>query len=230
MNFTQHALVVFLALSFSAAAQSATPAWTPKAGSQLSFSLRSNGKPVGTLVFDFTQSGDRIVERRVEHLELTRMMVKAVLDQTSESTWHGQTLDSYKSSTVLKSSLKDSSASLKVTKQANGKFLATDQDSATLELPAEAWPLTLWSKDFISHPQLFDLTRGHPITLTGISKGPEAMTVDGVSQNCERIETKVMQDGKSANAVVWFDTAGKLCSMQLSSAMGTVDYVRISSK
>jgi hypothetical protein len=139
-------------------------------------------------------------------------------------------LDSYVSGTMLKSSLKDSTASLKVSRQANGKLLATDQDSGTQELPAEAWPLTLWSRDFISHPQLFDLTRGHDITLSGVSKGPEAMTVDGVTQSCERIETKVVQDGKTANAVIWFDAVGKLCAMQLPTAMGIVDYVRISSK
>ena len=230
MKWMNLSLPLLLAVVFSTAVQAATPAWTPKAGSQLSFSLRSGGKPVGTLVFNFTQSGDRIVEHRVEHLELTRMLIKAVLDQTSESTWHGQTLDSYSSSTVLKSSLKDSSAALQISKQTNGKFLATDQDGLTSELPAEAWPTTLWSKDFISHTQLFDLTRGHAITLSGVSKGPEAMTVDGSTQNCERIETKVSQDGKTAEAVVWYDSAGRLCAMQLPTAMGTVDYVRISSK
>ncbi|MES2490961.1 MAG: DUF6134 family protein [Pseudomonadota bacterium] len=229
MNFIQRSLSVFLVIGFSAAVQGATPSWTPKDGSQLSFSLRSKGNTVGTLVFDFKQSGDRIVERRVEHLELTRLMVNAVLDQTSESIWRGQMLESYASSTALKSSLKNSTASLKVTKQANGKLLAVDQDSKT-ELPAEAWPLTLWSRDFLSRSQLFDLTRGHAIALSSVSKGPEAMTVDGVAQSCERIETKVFQDGKTANAVVWFDSLGRLCAMQLPTALGTVDYVRTSSK
>ncbi|PTU31879.1 DUF6134 family protein [Stenotrophobium rhamnosiphilum] len=229
MNFIQRSLLVFLVISFSAAVQAETPSWTPKAGSQLSFSLRSKGNTVGTLVFDFTQSGDRIVERRVEHLELSRLLVNAVLDQTSESVWRGKTLESYASSTILKSSLKNSTAALKVTKQANGKLLAVDQESTT-ELPAEAWPLTLWSRDFISHPQLFDLTRGHAITLSSVSKGPEALTVDGAAQTCERVEVKVFQDGKDAKAVVWFDTAGRLCAMQLPSALGTVDYVRTSSK
>lgn len=229
MNLIKKFAALSFAMSLLPATLSAAPSWTPKAGAQLSFTSQTNGKTSGTLVFDFSQSGDHVIEKRVEHLELSRMMLKAVMDQTIESTWRGQTLDAFKSSTIVKSSLKDTNDSLKVTRAANGKLMATEPE-ATHELPADAWPLTLTSRDFPSHPQLFDLTHGKIITLTNVSKGPEPVTADGVSQNCERIEIKATAEGKTTEAVLWYDTIGRLCAMKFPTVLGTVEYVRTSSK
>lgn len=229
MNFIKKTLLLSLVVSLSPISQAATPSWTPKAGSQLSFISRSNGKPTGTLVFDFTQSGDRIVERRVEHLELSRMLLKAAMDQTLESTWRGQTLESFTSNTIVKSSVKDSNESLKVTRLANGKLSATTQDESH-ELDADAWPLTLSSRSFISHSPVFDLGKGKIITVNGVSKGFEPITADGVTQNCERFETKATQDKTSTDVVLWYDSIGRLCGMRYPTVMGTVDYIRTSVK
>lgn len=229
MKLIRKSVLLSLVISLSPVALNAAPSWTPKAGAQLSFISQSKGKQSGTLVFDFSQSGDRIVEKRVEHLELSRLMLKAVMDQTIESTWRGQTLESYKSRTIVKSSLKDTDETLKVSRAANGKLSVTTVDGSH-ELPADAWPLTLTSRAFALHAPLFDLGKGKIIELSSVSKGFEQVTADGVAQSCERIETKATAEGKTTDAVLWYDTLGRLCGMKFPTVVGTVEYIRTSAK
>lgn len=229
INRGKKLLLALLVLGLSPAAQSAPSTWTPKDGSQLAFTIHLGDKPAGTLVFDFSQDNGRLLETRTEHLELSRMLLKAVVDQTAETIWREQSLETYTSRTTLKSTVKDSSASLKVSKQVDGKFLATGQDGSH-ELPAGAWPLTLWSRDFTSHQALFDLTLGKPIALSSISRGFENVAADGGTQSCERFDVKTSQNGKNSSTVVWYDTAGRLCAMTISSGLGTLDYVRTSAR
>jgi hypothetical protein len=229
VNSTGKLLLVLLVLGLSPAAQSAAGTWVPGDGSQLTFTIHSGDKPAGTLVFNFSQVNGTLVETRTEHLELSRMLLKAVVDQTAEATWREQSLEAYTSRTTLKSTVKDSSASLKVSKQASEKFLATNQDGSH-ELPAGAWPLTLWNRDFTSHQALFDLTLGQPITVNSVSKGFENVTADGSTQSCERFDVTTSKNGNSSKVLVWYDTAGRLCAMTISSGLGTLDYVRTSAK
>jgi hypothetical protein len=228
MNLIKKSLL-FVAIGLPVLVQAAAPSWTPKDGAQLSFVSRSSGKPSGTLVFNFSQTGDRVVEHRVEHLELSKLLLKAVMDQTTETSWRGQALESFTSSNIVKSTLKDSNETLKVNRQANGKLLAVGPDE-THELSADAWPLTLTSRDFVSHPALFDLGRGKVITLSSVSKGMEVVTADGGTQNCERFETKATAEGKTTDAVLWYDSLGRLCAMKFPTVVGTVEYTRISVK
>lgn len=228
MNLIKKSLLL-VTITLPVVVQAATPSWTPKDGAQLSFISRSNGKPSGTLVFNFSQAGDRVVEKRVEHLELSKLLLKAVMDQTTETAWRGQMLESFTSNNIVKSSLKDSNESLKVSRSANGKLMAATQDESH-EVAADAWPLTLTSRDFVSHSQLFDLGHGKAITLSGVSKGIESVTADGGSQNCERIEIKATADGKTTDGTLWYDSLGRLCAMKFPTVLGTVEYTRISSK
>lgn len=224
------ALFVLMLGMLSGTAFAANAAPWPTDGSQLTFVARLKDKPTGTLAFNFSQTADGLVEKRVEHLEFTKFMVKAVVDQTTISTWRGQVLESISSSTALKSSLKDMDTSFKASRTSSGTLQLMDSEGKKTEIPADVWPLSFPGRASISHAQFFELGKGDSLTVQSKSAGTQMMEADGGSQMCERVEANLDQGGKKSEAVLWYDSQGRLCAIQYKTDVGIVDYVRTKAK
>lgn len=181
---------------------------------------------MGSLTYDFRQTPEGLVEQRVEHLELSKYLVRIVLDQTTISTWNGPVLQAISASTVLKSSLKDMTLLFKGSRAADGVLRVTDADGKASEIPVDAWPLSLPSRAAVSHAKFFDLNKGESVVLQGKPSGMQMMEADGNSQLCERIEATLEQHGKKSEAMLWYDAQGRLCAIQYKTNIGVVDYIR----
>jgi hypothetical protein len=222
----KHAALLLIAALLPCAAATAADAWKPANGEHQHFRIIDGDKPVGELWLRFARVGDELTVERKQTMSISRMMIKASLSQTSTEHWLQDRFTGISTSTELKSTIKDESKTLQLSRAADGK-LAGKSATDTVSLPADALPLSLWNAAMIRDGSYFDPADGKLGKLVqkpGAIKDKAPAGTDTAA--CKASELEVTgADKKTSRVLVWLSDAGKVCTMRFFSPMGTLDYV-----
>ena len=206
-----------LAVSFSAAA-------APAPGSKLAFDIVQGDKKLGQVTYEFSASGKDLVVARHQAIAMSKMMIKASLDETSSETWSGDKLTHVESQVHLRSTIKDDDASLELNLGADGK-LAGKTNKGPLSLPAGAQLFTLWRAASLQDGTYFNYGDGKPVTITMgkdpvTEKAPERTPADCTAKDATVLDS----EGHTAHALVW-QKGGNVCSVRFNGPGGVFDYL-----
>lgn len=192
----------------------------------LYFSIADGDKPAGQLTIRFEQNGDQLIIRRKETLTLRRMMIKATITQNIEERWRGERFVSLQSETNSITSLGDKHDHLRVTRDAQGRLIATFNDEPH-ELPDAALPLNLWSDRLMKSGPHFDLVSGKPILVTQSADASDGQAISYRAQPCAATALDIENDdGKRVQILAWADDGGLLCGLRMQVKHDVFTYVR----
>ncbi|WP_428312711.1 DUF6134 family protein [Hydrocarboniphaga sp.] len=220
------ALLLLCAAMAPLAADGAADSWTPADGEHQHFRIIDGDKPVGELMLRFSRSGETLSVERQQTMSVSRMMIKATLTQTSKEQWSQDRLLGISTRTELKSTIKDESKSLQLSRAADGK-LSGNSGKDAVSLPADALPLSLWNEAMTRDGRYFDPADGKLGTLqrkTGAIEDAAPAGTDTAA--CKPVELAITNaEKKTSRVLVWRSGSGKVCTMRFFSPMGTLDYV-----
>jgi hypothetical protein len=201
------------------------PAEAPPAlPSPLYFDVLYKDKPAGFLKVEAARVSGQLVVRQTEELKLSKFLIKAKMDQSIEARWSDQRLDALTAHTAAETSIGDKAADLVVAHAASG--LQATAEGKSHALAADAWPLMVWDKAFLSHPVLFELTKAEAVTLKATPVGSELVEADGGTLQCDRIDVVAEAGDAKARISLWYEPSGRLCAMLREGDPGPVRYVR----
>lgn len=219
-------LALALGVLFPLGNASAAEPWKPADGEHLHFKILDGSKPAGDLWLRFSRPGDELVVERKQTMTISRMMIKAAFVQTSTEHWASNRFTAIHSKTELTSTVKDEAKSLELSRTADG-MLSGQSGADSLKLPADALPLSLWSRAGIRDGIYFDPSDGKTGKLAvKPGKVTEQPPPGTNADSCSGIEIAITMaaEKKPSRALIWLDPAGKVCAMRFFTALGTLDY------
>ena len=199
LRSTTFLLALLLPLA-SAAAQTPSP---PPHSHQV-YEVTREGSKIGTSTTDIDRQGDAVKVKMSADINV-KILYVSVYKFTSSSVenWKGGRFVAYESKADdngTKYAVSATAVADKVTLDVNGK--RTDATAGLL-------PASMWSRDFLKHPFVFDPDNGKKVALKVADAGDEKVVVDGVSYQTHHYKIT----GDFAREL-WFD-GDKLVRMKL---------------
>lgn len=186
---------VLLALALAAPAAEAAEARTDR------YTILKDGDPIGTEDIRFEPQGDAL---KVSVTTTTRVKVLFVnfrYAHKRDEVWRGGRLESVTATTDDDGT----PHSLSMVRGADGGYSLT-VDGKTSPQPADALPLTLWTREVLKRPVLLSVIDGRPYQVHSESVGSETVTTAGG----QAIPTQHHRIGGEVERDLWFAADGRL--------------------
>ncbi len=180
------------------------------------FTIFKDSDAIGHDWYTITGDGDR----KTVHVE-TRTDVKVLFisyhyHHTRTEVWKGPTLESFSSDTD------DDGTKHHVEAHQDGGKLEATVDGKHRELPGNAIPFTLWTKDRMApNSPLFDIADMAPLKLQWVDKGKTSLTVDG-----HAMETHHYQISGDLQWDLWYGADGQLLKTAFKRMGYPISFVR----
>lgn len=204
----------------------AAEAWKPAANERISFDILDAGNTVGRLVLSFSRPDvDTLIVDRREDMTVSRMMIKARLEASSQERRSKDRLVRFTSRTRLDSVLKSGEASVEIARAPDETLVGRSSEGPLL-LAADMLPASLWRGDELRSGAYFDAANGQPVVFTVAHAGPDEETPPGYrGPACVGRDVRMTTKGQQTRALIWVDPAGRICTMRLFLDIGPLDYV-----
>lgn len=202
--------------------------WQPADGELLRFELLDRKqRKVGHLSYQFHRPQPQTLQvNRVEHMDIRRFLIRAVIDQQLQETWRSGLFMQLDAVTSAETTVFDKQLNSQVRRNDAGELEAQRNDE-NIELPDEAWPMTLWHRGFLQRKHWFGTGGLERIQPRITAQGRERMAEDKAAIECEKYRIDARIEDEETVSTVWFEDNGRLCGLRLNSKLGSILYRRV---
>ncbi|HVT34124.1 MAG TPA: DUF6134 family protein [Nevskiaceae bacterium] len=211
-------LLVLLPSAYAAAV-------APADGSKQRFDIYQDSKKIGQLEFDFSSAGSDLVVVRRQSISVSKLLIKATLDESSTERWSGDRLVHLEAQAQLKSTIKDDSATLELSLGADGQ-LTGKTGKGPLSVPAGTSLFTLWRAASLHDGSYFNYVDGKLVQVTLGKEPARDQAPEHTPADCTGMDATVADaEGHTSHALVWHKGDGSICSVRIKGPGGEFDYL-----
>lgn len=163
----------------------------------LDYVILKDGEPIGAEKVDITREGDAMTVDVTANTKVKMLMLSFAYDHKRRETWRAGKLES-----VLAETNDDGTPhKLEMTRAGAGWRLTADGQSA--DLPADAFPLALWTSAVVKSPLLIGVIDGQRYKVAAKPAGDETIEIGG-----KPLKTKRWRIDGDIERDVWFAEDG----------------------